>query len=119
MARPFHWDFEARNVAFKLRVCGSPAGNLLGYVGHVQCFKMLLVALAIECVRPTEASKRAPVAYRLHRVNVSDPQKHVCSLLVRAGKTLDVERGAVFKAPPQPSNPELALSLGLKTFSKY
>ena len=80
MAKPFHWDFEARNVAFKLRVCGSPAGGLLGYVDHVQCLKMPLVALAIECMRSTEASKRAPVAYRLHRVNVWDTEKRVCSL---------------------------------------
>ena len=85
MAKPFHWDFEARNVAFKLRVCGSPAGDLLSSVGHVQCLKMLLIGLAIECMRPAEASKRAPVAYRLHCVNVWDPQKRLCSLRVRAG----------------------------------
>jgi len=33
MAKPFTWDFEARNVTFKLRVFGKPGRGVHGLGG--------------------------------------------------------------------------------------
>jgi len=35
MAKPFTWDFEPRNVTFKLRVLGYPKGQRRGEASDV------------------------------------------------------------------------------------